>query len=270
MIKNGYQISATGYQEKTTNWKLTTVAGQEFVYEQASQAGGIVAEDAVFFHEIAGNEADFQFENVVAIENNWICSLCAITTNDFWRDRLAIRDNRVNHGTMNVLLDGTKMIAKGEIGSFSRLGHEVGNVDARSLGPHDRVRNFRNQKIGDHAGIERAGAEEDNIGLLNCLDGRGERTDAARVQFNFVDGDLAARDASFALHAFAIGESCDQMYIRKSGRENAATNGEDFGGNANGFGKVSGHVRESGQKEIAEVVSAQATADMKAILKQAA
>lgn len=224
----------------------------------------------MFFDEIAGNEADFQLEDVVAIENNGICSLCAVTTSNFWRDRLAIGDHRVNHGTMNVLLDGTKMIAEGEICGFSRLGHEVGNVHARSFGPHDRVRNFRNQKIGDHAGIERSGAEEDNIRLLNGLDGCGERTDAARVQFNFVDGALAARDASFALHAFAIGESCDQMHIRKSGRENAATNGEDFGGYANGFGKVTSHVRESGQKEIAEVVSAQATADMKAILKQAA
>jgi len=36
VIENGYQISATGYQEKTTNWKSATVARQEFVYEQAS------------------------------------------------------------------------------------------------------------------------------------------------------------------------------------------------------------------------------------------
>lgn len=224
----------------------------------------------MFFNEIAGDKVDFQFEDVLAIENNRFCSLCAVTTSNFWRDGLAIRDNRVNHGATNVLLDGTKMIAEGEICGFPRLGHEVGNVNARSFGPHDRARNFRNEQIGDHAGIERAGAKKDDVRLLDGLDSCGERTHTAWVQFNFVDRDMAARDASFPLHAFAVGESCNQMHVRKSGREDAATNGEDFSGYANGLGKVTSHVRKSGQKEVAEVVSAQSTADMKAVLKQAA
>ncbi len=168
------------------------------------------------------------------------------------------------------MFDGTQMIAEGEIRGFPWLGHEVGDVGPRSFGVRDRVSNFWNEQIGNHAGVKRTGAHEDDVGLLYGFDRGGERTNAAGIQRNFTNGNLAVRDARFALHSFAIGKSSDQVHIRKRGREDAAAHSEDFAGDANGLSEVPGDMRERRQEEVAEIVAAQATADMKTILKEAA
>ena len=105
---------------------------------------------------------------------------------------------------------------------------------------------------------------------MDGFDGAGKRTHAAGVQFNLANGNLAPGDAAFALHALSVGKSGDEVDIRESGRKDAAAYGEDFGRDANGFGKVAGDVGESGKKEIAEIVAAEAAALVETILKQAA
>ena len=53
-------------------------------------------------------------------------------------------------------------------------------------------------------------------------------------------------------------------------RKNSAANREHAAGDANGFGKIPGDVRERGEKKIAEIVSDESVAGAEAILKKTA
>jgi len=88
----------------------------------------------------------------------------------------------------NVFLDGSEMIGEGVAGGFAGLGHQIGDVDARSFGFGDGAGNFGDQQVRENAGVERAGTEEDQVGLLDGFDGPGERTDAVRGQLSFLIG----------------------------------------------------------------------------------
>jgi len=170
----------------------------------------------------------------------------------------------------DVILDGADVFAESVVGGFAGLGHEIGDVDAGSAGASDGVGNFGDEEIGNEAGVERARAKEDEIGLVNGFDGSRERLDAARGKFETTDGGRGVRDIGFALDAAAIGEGGDEMHVGDGGRKDAAANGEDFAGNANGLGEISGDVGEGGEEEIAEVVPAEAASGLEAILKELA
>ena len=85
----------------------------------------------------------------------------------------------------------------------------------------------------------------------------------------FLDRRFAGGDARFSVDRAATGELRDKLDIRKCRRKDAAANGKDFAADANGFGKISCNVRESGEKEIAEIVADEPAAGVKTILKQA-
>ena len=71
----------------------------------------------------------------------------------------------------DVSLDGAQVVGEGIAGGFSGLGHEVGDVDARGFGMDYRGGDLRDQEIGEDAGVERAGAEEDKVGCANGVEG---------------------------------------------------------------------------------------------------
>ncbi len=224
----------------------------------------------MFLDEIAGNETHFQLKHFFAIENDGFRTLRAITPRHFRRNGLTIGDNRINDAAAHVVRNRAQMIAEGVLRGFAGLRHEVGDVHARSFGTRDRVGNFRNQQIGNNAGVQRAGTQKNKVGFLDGFDRGGERTNTAGVQCDFANGNAAARDARFALYAFAIGQRGHQVDIRKRGREDTPANGEHFAGNAYGFSKIAGDVRESREEKIAEVVATQAATGVKTILEQAA
>ena len=74
-----------------------------------------------------------------------------------------------------MLLDGAKMIRERVAGGFAGLGHQIGDVDARGFGFGDGAGDFRDQQIGQDAGVERAGAQENEVGLLDGFDDRGKQ-----------------------------------------------------------------------------------------------
>lgn len=140
-----------------------------------------MADDAVFFKEIAGDETDFGFEDVAAIEENRFGAFGTVTAGNLRGDGFAIGDDSIEDVATGVILDGTKMVAESVVGGFARLGHEVGDVNARSSGTDDRVGDFGDKQIWNDAGIERTGAHEDEVSLLDGFNHRRERADAARV-----------------------------------------------------------------------------------------
>jgi len=243
---------------------------EEFFEEKTGEAGGVVADDAVLLEQIAGDEANFPTEDFVAVEADRFGALGAVTADDFWGSSFVIGDDSIDEATADVVLDGAEVIAESVVGGFAGLGHEIGDVDAGSFGTGDSASNFRNEEIGDDAGVERAGPHEDEVGLLDGFDGLGKRTNAARGQLDFTNRNLAAGNACFPMDSLAVRKGSDEVDVGEGGRKDAATYGENFAGDAGGFGKITGNMSERRKKEIAEIVSAEAATGVEAILKETA
>jgi hypothetical protein len=243
---------------------------EELVDKESGETGGIVANHSVFFEQVViSNHAHAELQKFVAIEAHLFGILSAITAGHFRRDGPGIGDDNVNHTAAHMLLNGAEVIAEQVMRGFTRLGHQVCNVDPRRFRVRDGAHNFRDEQIRNDAGIERAGTHEDQVSLFDGFDSRRERTDAPRIEFEFADGNLAARDAGFSVNALAIAERCHQMHVGNRGRKDAAAHGENFRGDANRFGEVASNVRKRGEKKIAEIVSGEAAAGVETVLKEA-
>jgi hypothetical protein len=114
------------------------------------------------------------------INGHGLGALRAVAPSNVRRDRLTIGDDPINDAVWDVFLDGAEMIGERVAGSFAGLGHQIGDVDAGRFGLGDGVGNFRNEQIRKNAGVERAGAEKNEVGLLDGFDDHGNGADAAR------------------------------------------------------------------------------------------
>src|SRR5882762_4364833 len=119
-------------------------AAEELFEEEAGEAAGMVAEDAVFLEEIVEDDAEAEFLEGGKIDGHRLRALCAVTPGHIGRDGLTIGDDPIDDAARNVFLDGAEMIAEGVAGGFAGLGHQIGDVDARSFGIGDGAGDFRN------------------------------------------------------------------------------------------------------------------------------
>src|SRR6266550_4419564 len=249
--------------------KWAGLALEEFFQEEAGEAAGVVAQDAVFLKEIVEDDAEAELLERGKIDGHRFGALGAITPGHIGRDGLAIGDDPIDDAVRNVFLDGAEMIGESVAGVFTGLGHQIGDVDARSLGLGDGSGNFGDQQVRENAGVERAGTEEDQVGLLDGFDGPGERTHAAGGKLDFLDRSATGGNAGFAVNDAAVFERGDEMNVRKRGRKDAAANGEHFAADADGFGEIAGDVGERGEEKISEIVTDEAAAGMETVLKEA-
>src|SRR6266576_1628957 len=245
------------------------LAMEEFLEEEAGEAAGVVAQDAVFLEEIVEDDAEPELLEGGKIDGHRFGALRAIAAGHLGGDGLAIGDDPIDDAVWNVFLDGAEMIGEGVAGGFAGLGHQIGHVDARSLGLGDGAGDFGDQQVRENAGVERAGTEEDQVALLDGFDGPGERTHAARGKLDFLDWRAAAGgDAGFAVNGAAVFERGNEVNVRKRRWKNAAANGQHFAADADGFGEIAGDVGERGEEKIAEIVAEEAAAGMETVLKE--
>ena len=192
-----------------------SVPVEKFFEEQAGEAAGIVAEDAVFFEEIIEDDAEAELLERGQIDDNGFCALRAIPAGDVGRDGLAVGDDPIDDAGPDVLLNSAQVIGEGVAGGFAGLGHEIGDVDARRLGLGNGAGDFRNQQIGQDAGVERARTEKDEVGVLDGFDHGRKRAHLCWRKFQFFDGRAAGGDARFAVDDAAVLEGGDEMNVRK-------------------------------------------------------
>src|SRR5712692_2030800 len=243
---------------------------EEFFEEEVGEASSIVAQDAVFLEEIVEDDAEAELLERGKIDGHGFSALGAVAPGHVGRDGLAIGDDPIDDAARDVLPDRAEMIAEGVAGGFAWLGHQIGDIHARSLGSGDGAGDFRDEEIGQNAGVERAGPEKNQVGLPDSFDGPGERADAARGKLEFLDGRAAGGDAGFAVNGAAVFERGDEMNVRKRRWKNAAADGEHFAADADGFGEIAGDMRERGEEKIAEIVAGEAATCVEAVLEQAA
>ena len=103
----------------------------------------VVTDDAMFFEEIVGDGADAEFLKFGQIDEDGLSALAAIAAGDGRRDGLAVGDNEIDDATGSMFLDGANVVGEGVAGGFARLGHEIGDIDARGLGFSDGGGDFR-------------------------------------------------------------------------------------------------------------------------------
>ena len=181
---------------------------------------------------------------------------------------MAIGDDPIDDAARGVLADGAEMVGEGVAGSFARLGHEIGDVDARGVRFGDGGSDFWNEEIWEDAGVEGAGAEKNEVRLANGFDGFGKRAHGSREQSKFPDGSAAGGDARFTVNFASVLEGGDERNIGDGGRKDTTADGEDFAADADGFEKITRDVGKSREKEIAEVVADQSAASVETILKK--
>jgi hypothetical protein len=228
-----------------------------------------MAKDAMFFDEVVEDDAVAEFLEGVEIDRNGLGALSAVALGDFARDGLAIGDHPVDDAAGAVLANRFEVIGERVAGGFAGLRHEIGDVDTRGFRIGDGVSDFGNQQVGKDACVKRAGAEKNEIGFADGFDGSGKRAGVARREREALDALAAGGDAGFAVDATAVFESGDERNVGDCGRENLAADRENFAADADGFGEISRDVSEGGEEEVAEVVTDEAAAGVKAILKEA-
>ena len=113
-------------------WEMDGLVLEEFFEEEAGEALGMVADDAVFFEEIVQDDAEAELLEGGKIDGHGFGALRAIAAAHVGRHWLAIGDDPIDDAARHVLLDRSQMVGKGVAGGFARLGHQVGDVHARS------------------------------------------------------------------------------------------------------------------------------------------
>ena len=79
---------------------------EKFLQEQAGEAAGVMADDAVFLEEIVEDDAEAELLERREINGHRFGALRAITSGHIGRHGLPISNNPIDHTARNVLLFG--------------------------------------------------------------------------------------------------------------------------------------------------------------------
>ena len=160
------------------------------------------------------------------------------------------------------------MLRGGEAEGLVGLGHEVADVDAGGLGGGDGLGDAADEQVGDERGVERAGAEGDEVGVGDGFEGFGEGLGVGGVEHEFDDAVRAGGDVGFAVDDGAVVHARGEGDVGVGGGVDAAAGGENLRGHLHGLGEVAGDVGESGDEEVAEAVAFE-VALVEAVLEEA-
>jgi len=245
-----------------------TVEGE--VDEGLGDAVGVVTEEVAFVGEVAGDGFDAEGADAVEVSGDGRLALVGVFIQQRGGDGRGIDEGVVEDAravSAAVVEDFFYVLGCGEAERLVGLGHEVCDVDAGGFGGGDGLGDAVNQKISDQRGVERAGADSDEIGVGDGLEGCGEGLCVGRRKHELDDAMGAGGDAGFAMYQRAILHARDEGDVAVGGGVDAATGGENLRGHLHGLGEVAGDAGEGSEEEIAEIVALQA-AVMEAVLKK--
>src|SRR5882762_11689016 len=99
--------------------KCAGLAVEEFFEEEAGEAAGVMAQDAVFLEEIVEDDAEAELLERGKIDGHRFGALGAVAPGHIGRDGLAIGDDPIDDAVRNVFLDGAKMVGESVAGGFA-------------------------------------------------------------------------------------------------------------------------------------------------------
>src|SRR5690348_12938465 len=132
---------------------------------QASKLHMVVANYLSLLQELVRYNRDTHPAQSAGISLNLSGSFTPIAAQNGGGDGSPIDDHAIEKPLVGMIIYGANVIRERIAVRFARLGHKVGYIDAFRPRPSNRVRNAAYQQIGNQAGIEGAGAQENQVRL---------------------------------------------------------------------------------------------------------
>jgi len=181
-----------------------------------------------------------------------------------------IADDHVKKQTTEVFFHDLQVIAAGEAIGLAGLAGDIANIEFVGPAAADGRRQIGHQQVGQNTGEQAAGANNDQIGGEDGLNGGGIgqrivgfQPDALNAARSF--GDLAlALDLDFLLKQ---GDISHQLDIMQGGRQHPPTDGQHPARLRHAFFKAAGNFGQGGDEQIAQVMPPHPGTAGKAVLE---
>ena len=214
-----------------------------------------MAEDFAFVDEVAGDGLDAEGTDAFEIGEDGRLAFAGVAVEGLREDGGGVDEGVVEDLVAGVVEDFFDVLRGGETERLIGLGHEVADVDAGGVAAADGFGNLADQEVGDERGVEGAGAEGDEVGGGDGVEGLGERRGVGGGEHELGDGAVGGGDAGFAVDGRAVVHARGDGGVGGGAGIDAAAGGEDLGADLDGLGEVSSDAGEGGEEEIAEAVT---------------
>lgn len=185
-------------------------------------------------------------------------------------ERGAVDQHDVDEPLAGVLPDRLEVIQQAQVVGFPRLGHQIRDQHRGRRAAPNGCTNAGDQEIGDDRGVQRAGPEHDQVGVLERFDRGGEGVGVGRVEDELGQSLAGKADRRLALVLFARNSTPAQLKVAAEAcRQDSAANREDLLCGFDRLVEVPGYPCDGGQEEVAEGVAGEALAGLEAELEEA-
>ena len=151
-----------------------------------------VAQDIAFVDEVAGDGFDAEGADAVEVGIDGHLAFAGVLGERVGQDGRGVDEGVVEDLVAGVVEDLLDVLRGGEAEALVGLRHEVADVDARGAGCGDGFGDSADEQVGDERGVERAGAEGDEVGGGDGVEGFGERGGVGGGEHELEDGALLA------------------------------------------------------------------------------
>ena len=250
-------------------WELDLALGGECRATQGQQCTGNaacgVANDVFFAGEIAGDAAYTHGFDAVNVRLDGRCLLGGIASECLRREGRGIYKGVVKDWLAGVLVDALDVLGGAKSETFICLGHQVTDVHACSAGIGERRWNSLDKEIGDQRGVKGARPDGDEVSPLDGLECLGERRGVRRLDHQFGNAQAAGGNAGFTAHQRTVIHARYEGRVRGGDGIDVASGRKDLGRELDGLAKVPCNLGESGDKQVAEVMTFKSIAGLEAV-----
>ena len=214
-----------------------------------------VTEDVSFMDEVSGDGLDAKRADALEVGEDGLLAFAGVAVEGVGKDGSGVDEGVVEDLGARVIEDFFDVLRGGETEALVGLGHEVADVDAGGVGPADGFGDPADEEVGDERGVERTGAEGDEFGGGDGVEGFGERGSVGGGKYELGDGAVRGGDVGFAVDDGVVSHARGDGGVGGGAGVDAASGGEDLRADLDGLGEVSRDSGEGGEKEIAEAVA---------------
>src|SRR3984893_997008 len=182
--------SALMPQDSALTRRRTPSTGYDQREDGVGDAVVVVAECVAFVNEVSCDGFYAEGWYAVEVDFDGALAFAGVALDDGGRYRAGVDDGVVEDGRVyftGVLEDPLDVLGCGEADGFVGLGHEVADVDAGGFRFGEGLRDAADEQVGDQRGVERAGAEGDEVGVGDGFEGLGQGMSGGRVEHQLDD-----------------------------------------------------------------------------------
>ena len=147
------------------------------VSERFGYAVVVVTQDFAFVDDIAGDGFDAEVADAVEVGFDGLLVFASVLFEALGGDGSGVDEGVVEDGLAGrgagVLEDLFDVLGGGEADGLVGLGHEVADEDAGGFGFGEGLGDAVDEEVGDEGGVEGAGAEGDQVGFRDGMEGLG-------------------------------------------------------------------------------------------------